>query len=174
MLFRSQLSFFAIERVFDMLDMEPEIKDKENAKNMPSDYSEIEFNNVNFEYTPNVPVLKNINLRVKKGETVAFVGNSGGGKTTIVNLLPRFYDVKSGSITVDGTDIRDFSLKSLRGNISVVFQDNFLFSGTIRENILLGNENATEEMLQKAVTADRKSTRLNSSHRCTSRMPSSA
>ena len=148
-----QLSFFAIERVFDMLDMEPEIKDKENAKNMPSDYSEIEFNNVNFEYTPNVPVLKNINLRVKKGETVAFVGNSGGGKTTIVNLLPRFYDVKSGSITVDGTDIRDFSLKSLRGNISVVFQDNFLFSGTIRENILLGNENATEEMLQKAVKA---------------------
>ena len=136
-----------------MLDMEPEIKDKENAKNMPSDYSEIEFNNVNFEYTPNVPVLKNINLRVKKGETVAFVGNSGGGKTTIVNLLPRFYDVKSGSITVDGTDIRDFSLKSLRGNISVVFQDNFLFSGTIRENILLGNENATEEMLQKAVKA---------------------
>ena len=114
-----QLSFFAIERVFDMLDMEPEIKDKENAKNMPSDYSEIEFNNVNFEYTPNVPVLKNINLRVKKGETVAFVGNSGGGKTTIVNLLPRFYDVKSGSITVDGTDIRDFSdRKSTRLNSS--------------------------------------------------------
>lgn len=148
-----QLSFFAIERVFDMLDMEPEIKDKENAQNMLSDYSVIEFKDVNFEYVPDVPVLKNINLRIKKGETIAFVGNSGGGKTTIVNLLPRFYDVKSGSITVDGTDIRDFSLKSLRNNISVVFQDNFLFSGTIRENILLGNENATEEMLQNAVNA---------------------
>lgn len=81
----------------------------------------------------------------------AFVGNSGGGKTTIVNLIPRFYDIKSGSITVDGTDIRDFTLYSLRQNIAVVFQDNFLFSGTIRENIMLGNPSATEEDLQKAV-----------------------
>lgn len=148
-----QLSFFAIERVFDMLDLEPQIKDKENAVVMPSDYSKIEFHDVNFEYVKDVPVLKNINLEVKRGQTVAFVGNSGGGKTTIVNLLPRFYDVKSGSITIDGTDIRDFTLESLRNNISVVFQDNFLFSGTIRENIMLGNQNATESMLQEAIKA---------------------
>ena len=148
-----QLSFFAIERVFDMLDLEPQIKDKENAVVMPSDYSIIEFHDVNFEYVKDVPVLKNINLEVKRGQTVAFVGNSGGGKTTIVNLLPRFYDVKSGSITIDGTDIRDFTLESLRNNISVVFQDNFLFSGTIRENIMLGNQNATESLLQEAIKA---------------------
>ena len=95
--------------------------------------------------------MKNINLTVKKGETVAFVGNSGGGKTTIVNLIPRFYDIKSGSITIDGIDIRDYTLHSLRQNIAVVFQDNFLFSGTIRENILLGNKNASEEQINQAV-----------------------
>ena len=100
---------------------------------------------------PNVPVLKNINLDIRAGETIALVGNSGGGKTTIVNLLPRFYDVKSGAILIDGTDIRDYTLESLRQNIAVVFQDNFLFSGTIRENILLGNENATDDQIQKAV-----------------------
>ena len=94
---------------------------------------------------------KNINLNIKCGETIAFVGNSGGGKTTIVNLLPRFYDVKSGSITIDDIDIRKYSLESLRQNIAVVFQDNFLFSGTIRENILLGNENATDEQINQAV-----------------------
>ena len=136
-----------------MLDLEPQIKDKKNAVVMPSDYSIIEFHDVNFEYVKDVPVLKNINLEVKRGQTVAFVGNSGGGKTTIVNLLPRFYDVKSGSITIDGTDIRDFTLESLRNNISVVFQDNFLFSGTIRENIMLGNQNATESLLQEAIKA---------------------
>ena len=95
--------------------------------------------------------MKNINLDVKQGETIAFVGNSGGGKTTIVNLLPRFYDIKSGSITIDSIDIRDYTLESLRNNIAVVFQDNFLFSGTIRENILLGRENATEDEIKKTV-----------------------
>ena len=95
--------------------------------------------------------MKDINLEVKCGQTIALVGNSGGGKTTIVNLLPRFYDIKSGSITIDGVDIRDVTLSSLRQNIAVVFQDNFLFSGTIRENIMLGNQNASEEQLNKAV-----------------------
>ncbi len=98
-----------------------------------------------------IPVLKHVNLSVNKGETIAFVGNSGGGKTTIVNLLPRFYDVTSGSIQIDGIDIRDFTLKSLRQNFAVVFQDNFLFSGSIQENIMLGNERATQEELDKAV-----------------------
>lgn len=146
-----QFSFFAIEQIFNNLDSLPEIRDKDNASVLPRQHSVIEFKNVNFEYVNDVPVLKNINLRVNKGETTAFVGNSGGGKTTIVNLLPRFYDIKSGSITIDGTDIRDFTLESLRQNIAVVFQDNFLFSGTIRENILLGNENATEDDIKKAV-----------------------
>lgn len=146
-----QFSFFAIEQVFEKLDGQPAIKDKENAIPMNREHSKIEFKDVNFEYVENVPVLKNINLEINKGETIALVGNSGGGKTTIVNLLPRFYDIKNGSITIDGIDIRNFTLHSLRQNIAVVFQDNFLFSGTIRENILLGNENATEEQLQKAV-----------------------
>src|SRR5574344_1626371 len=146
-----QFSFFSIENIFKILDSTPEITDKEKARVMKKEHSCIIFKDVNFEYNPNVPILKNINLKVKQGETIAFVGNSGGGKTTIVNLLPRFDDIKSGSITIDGTDIRDFTLKSLRQNIAVVFQDNFLFSGTIRENILLGNPNAGEESVQKAV-----------------------
>ena len=118
---------------------------------MPAMQHQISFNDVTFNYIPDVPVLKHINLVVNKGETVAIVGNSGGGKTTLVNLLPRFYDVTKGSITVDGTDIRDFTLKSLRQNIGVVFQDNFLFDGTIRENIMLGDESANEEQLQRAI-----------------------
>lgn len=146
-----QFSFFAIERIFEILDSVPAIRNKENAITLGREHSRIQFIDVCFEYVPNVPVLKNINLDIRKGETVALVGNSGGGKTTIVNLLPRFYDIKSGSIAIDGIDIRDYTLESLRQNIGVVFQDNFLFSGTIRENILLGNENATEEQIQKAV-----------------------
>lgn len=146
-----QFSFFSIEQIFGILDSVPEIRNKENAITLQRDHSKIQFVNVNFEYVPNVPVLKNINLDIRAGETIALVGNSGGGKTTIVNLLPRFYDVKSGAILIDGTDIRDYTLESLRQNIAVVFQDNFLFSGTIRENILLGNENATDDQIQKAV-----------------------
>ena len=146
-----QFSFFSIERIFEVLDSVPAIRDKENAIQMKREHTSIQFNNVNFEYLKDVPVLKNINLSIKQGETIALVGNSGGGKTTIVNLLPRFYDIKSGSITIDGIDIRDYTLASLRQNIAVVFQDNFLFSGTIRENILLGNQNATEEQVLKAV-----------------------
>ena len=106
---------------------------------------------MDFEYTKGKKVLKNINLKVNKGETIALVGNSGGGKSTLVSLIPRFYDVTSGSIRIDGTDIRDYKLFSLRQNISVVFQDNFLFSGTIKENILLGKENATEDEVKNAL-----------------------
>ncbi len=146
-----QLSFFMIEGVFDNLELEPKIKDKENAIIMPSEYNCIKYNNVYFEYNPGVPVLKNIELVINKGKTVAFVGNSGGGKTTTVNLLPRFYDINSGSITIDDVDIRDFTLESLRQNIAVVFQDNFLFTGSIRDNIMLGKEDATCEEFEKAL-----------------------
>ena len=145
------MSFWAIEVCFEMLDSVPKIVDRIDAIEMPKIHQQIKFEDVSFNYIPDVPVLKNINLTVNRGETIAIVGNSGGGKTTMVNLLPRFYDVTSGAITVDGVDIRNFTLKSLRQNIGVVFQDNFLFDGTIRENIMIGNENATEEQLQRAI-----------------------
>jgi subfamily B ATP-binding cassette protein MsbA len=106
---------------------------------------------VSFEYVADTPVLKDINLTIPKGKTVAFVGNSGGGKSTIVSLIPRFYDVNKGSITIDGTDIRDLNLHSLRQNIAMVFQDNFLFSGTIRDNLLLGKFDATEKEINRAI-----------------------
>lgn len=145
------MSFLAVDMCFNMLNSKPTILDKPNAIEMPKEHQQIKFNDVTFNYLPDVPVLKHINLTVNRGETIAIVGNSGGGKSTLVSLLPRFYDVNGGSITVDGTDIRDFTLKSLRQNIGVVFQDNFLFDGTIRDNIMLGDENATEEQLQRAI-----------------------
>ena len=145
------MSFWAIEVCFEMLDSVPKIVDRIDAIEMPKTHQQIKFEEVSFNYIPDVPVLKHINLTVNRGETIAIVGNSGGGKTTMVNLLPRFYDVTEGAITVDGVDIRNFTLKSLRQNIGVVFQDNFLFDGTIRENIMIGNENATEEQLQRAI-----------------------
>ena len=146
-----QFSFMAIERIFNVLDAKPKIQNKPNAVELKTIESNVSFENVNFEYIKNKPVLNDINLYVNKGETIALVGNSGGGKSTIVSLIPRFYDVKSGSIKIDGVDIRDYTLQSLRQNIAVVFQDNFLFSGTIRENILLGRQNATEKDIQKAL-----------------------
>ncbi len=146
-----QNTFVAMGRTFELFDLVPEIHSPENPYKMRALKNIIEFKNVYFEYEPETPVLKNFSLSVNKNETIALVGNSGGGKSTVVSLLPRFYDVKSGSITFDGVDIREFDLKSLRNNISFVFQDNFLFTGTLRENIMMGNENATEEQLQKAI-----------------------
>ncbi len=145
------MSFMAIERVFDILDSCPAICDASDAIPIPHTHKRIEFRNLGFEYNRGRPVLKNINLTVDQGQTIALVGNSGGGKTTLVSLLPRFYDATSGGIYIDDVDIRKFTLKSLRENIAVVFQDNFLFAGTIRENILLGNQNATEEQLKTAI-----------------------
>src|SRR5574344_989903 len=161
--------FVAMGRIFELFDLEPNIKDCEKPIEMKEFNNNIQFKNVNFEYIPNQLVLKNLNLEIPKNETLAIVGNSGGGKSTLVNLLPRFYDIKSGSIKFDGIDIKDFSIKSLRKNISMVFQDNFLYSGTIKENIMMGNPDATTEELMDAIKSahlqeDRKSTRLNSSH----------
>ena len=146
-----QTALMAMERVFELLDSKPEIVNKKKAQKMSKVKKEIEYKDVCFEYDADKPVLKNINLKIKKGETVAFVGNSGGGKTTMVNLLPRFYDVKSGALLFDGVDVRDLDLDSVRDNIAVVFQDNFLFSGTIRDNIMLGNHNATEKEVNAAI-----------------------
>lgn len=146
-----QNALLALERVIKQLDAVPRIKDKPNAKILKGLNDSIEFKDVKFEYKKNKPVLKGISFKVQKGETFALVGNSGGGKSTIVNLIPRFYDIKSGNVMIDGTDVRDYTLESLRDNISVVFQDNFLFSGTIRDNIMLGNLNATEAELHEAI-----------------------
>lgn len=146
-----QGTFVAMSRTFELFDIETELKENPNAIEIEKTCDSVEFKNVEFEYEKDVPVLKNINLKVKKGEKLALVGNSGGGKSTTVNLIPRFYDVKNGSVEINGIDVRKYKLKSLRDNISFVFQDNFLFSGTIRENIMMGNKNATEEELQEAV-----------------------
>ena len=143
--------FVALGRVFELFDLKPEIVDTPNARVMKGFNDSIKFEHVNFEYIPNQLVLKDLNLTVAKNETLAIVGNSGGGKSTLVNLIPRFYDIKSGSIKFDDIDIRDYTIESLRQNISMVFQDNFLYSGTIRENIMMGNFNASEDELSQAI-----------------------
>lgn len=146
-----QVTFVAMSRTFELFDLVPEIQSLPNAVPMRNFDNKIEFKNVNFEYIEDVTVLKNLSLSVAKNETLALVGNSGGGKSTVVNLIPRFYDVKSGSIEIDGVDIRNFDVLSLRDNISFVFQDNFLFSGTIKDNIMMGNKNASEDDIQRVV-----------------------
>ena len=144
--------FVAISRVFELFDFQSRIEDKgqKELKNAPS---VVEFKNVSFSYNDEKEVLHNISFKANHGQTIAIVGNSGGGKSTIVNLLPRFYDVTKGNILFDGIDIRDFKLDSLRNSISQVFQDNFLFSGTIRDNILLGKKDATQEEIDFVIKA---------------------
>ena len=146
-----QVSFLAIERIAEIFNIKSDITDKENAIELKKAHKSVRFNHVDFGYDPQTLVLKDINFETKSGQMIAIVGNSGGGKSTMVNLLPRFYDVLSGSIEIDGKDIRDYTLQSLRQNIAVVFQDNFLFSGTIRDNILLGKPDATDEEIKKAL-----------------------
>lgn len=146
-----QGTFVSMARVFELFDLMPEITNKPDAKELKNIDGGISFKHVNFEYVEGVPVLKDFNLSVKPNETIALVGNSGGGKSTVVNLIPRFYDVKSGSIRINDIDIRDYDLVSLRNSISFVFQDNYLFSGTIKENILMGKPHATDAEIQQAI-----------------------
>lgn len=141
----------AMERVVSKLDKKSGIIDEPDAINFPDFKDKITFEDINFEYKKDKPVLKNISFEVTKGETIALVGNSGGGKTTIVNLLPRFYKLKKGAIKIDGVSINDIKLNDLREHIAIVFQDNFLFEGTIRDNILLGKLDATEAELHNAI-----------------------
>ena len=141
----------AMERVVAKLDKKSGIIDKPDAINFPDFKDKITFEDINFEYKKDKPVLKNISFEVPKGETIALVGNSGGGKTTIVNLLPRFYKLKKGAIKIDGISINDIKLNDLREHIAIVFQDNFLFEGTIRDNILLGKLDATDAELHNAI-----------------------
>jgi ATP-binding cassette, subfamily B, putative efflux pump len=149
-------SIASMDRVFELIDVKYDIEDVPNAVPCEKVQGNISFNNVSFSYNENEDlVLKNINLEVKKGETIALVGMSGGGKSSLVSLIPRFYDVIAGEILLDGTDIRSFHVRSLRDKIGMVFQDNILFSDSVKENILLGNPKATdEEVIQAAIAAN--------------------
>ena len=133
----------SIGRVFEILDEEPEITDKPNCIRFEEFTKDISFENVGFHYKDSdEKILKNINLIAKKGETVALVGNSGGGKSTLVNLIPRFFDVSEGELKIDGINIKDYQIMSLRKKIGIVPQETFLFGGTVFENIKYGNQDA--------------------------------
>ncbi|MBR2293518.1 MAG: ABC transporter ATP-binding protein [Clostridia bacterium] len=146
-----QRGMTGIERFYEIMDIEPEITDAKNATKAESLRGEVEFRNVTFRYeTENKNVLTNLNLSVRAGESIALVGPSGGGKTTLCSLIPRFYEVSDGEILLDGINIKDLALTSLRENVGVVAQDVYLFSGSIRENIAYGKRNATEEEIVAA------------------------
>jgi len=141
----------ALDRVFEVMDSEPDIQDAPGAGALPPAQGRIRFEDVSFGYAPGASVLRGISLEVEPGEAVAIVGRSGAGKSTLVNLVPRFYDVMGGTVRIDGHDVRDVKVKSLRRNIGMVLQDTVLFSGTIRDNILYGRADATQaEMLEAA------------------------
>ena len=140
-------------RVYEVLDEVPDVKEKTNVEKLSKVSGKIEFKDVSFSYNDEIGVLENINLNIKSGETVAFVGATGVGKTTVASLLNRFYDLQNGSILIDGTDIKDVTLKSLRDNISMVLQDTFLFNGSIYENIVYGWKEASKEQVLEASKA---------------------
>ncbi len=143
------------ERVFEILDAPIDIEEIEDPKTMEDCTGEVEFSNVTFSYKDNEPVLNNVNLKVKPGEVIALVGPSGAGKTTFVNLIPRFFDVSKGSVKIDGKNVRDLTFNSLRRNIGLVPQETLLFSGTIEENIRFGRLDATtEEVIEAAKLAN--------------------
>ncbi|WP_185391577.1 ABC transporter ATP-binding protein [Listeria cossartiae] len=143
--------FAGFKRFLEVMDTEPAIQDEKDAKPAGEFRGDINYNQVSFEYSDGKNVLNHINLSIKAGETVAFVGPSGAGKTTICNLLPRFYEVSDGEITIDGENIKRFTLPSLRAQIGVVQQDVFLFSGTVRENIAYGKLDASKEEIEHVV-----------------------
>ena len=147
----------AAERIFDILDTEPDIVDAADVKELPEIKGKVEFSRVNFTYDKGTPaeknVLKDVSFTVQPGETIALVGPTGAGKTTIVNLISRFYDIEEGTISVDGYDLTKISIESLRRQMGVMTQDNFIFHGTVRENILYGKLDATEDEMIAAAKA---------------------
>ncbi|MEI6126277.1 MAG: ATP-binding cassette domain-containing protein [Pseudomonadota bacterium] len=147
-----QKGLAAAVRVFEVLDIQPDIQDKPGALPLPAFRQSIEFKNVTFQYEDR-PVLKSIHFTAKAGEVVALVGHSGAGKTTIVNLLLRFYDVSSGGVFLDGSNIRDVVLKSLRQQIAFVTQETILFNDTVRNNLSYGSREVTEEQIISAAQA---------------------
>lgn len=150
-----QRGMAAFTRFAEIMSIKPDIEDKPGAAALPRPKGDIRFEHVSFRYNDSKNVLDDVNFDIYAGHTVALVGPSGGGKTTLCNLIPRFYDVTGGRITIDGHDIRDVTLKSLRDNIGIVQQDVFLFGGTVRDNILYGRPDATdEEVIEAAKLAD--------------------
>ena len=149
-----QKGMTGIERFTEIMDEKPDITEKKDAEELKDVLGNIKFDNISFKYSDNAEhVLENINIEIKKGESVAVVGPSGGGKTTLCNLIPRFYDCDEGRILIDGKDIRDLTLSSLRNNVGVVQQDVYLFSGSVRDNILYGRPDASEEEVVAAAKA---------------------
>lgn len=148
-----QAALAGADRVFALLDTEPEVRDRPGAKELTSVRGEVCFRNVSFEYTSGKPVLRGVSLTVHPGEMVALVGPSGAGKTTMVSLIPRFYDPTEGCVTIDGWDLRDVTQESLRRHIGVVFQDTFLFGMSVRENIRFGRPDASDEEVEEAAKA---------------------
>jgi len=143
----------ALDRIYEVMDEEPEIVNAPGAVDLPQIRGEVEFDNVSFSYDQKCPVLHGVTFHVEPGERVALVGPSGSGKTTIVSLIPRFYDVAAGHVLIDGHNVRDVTIKSLRRHIAMVLQDSILFSGSIRENILYGKPWATDEEVTEAAGA---------------------
>jgi len=152
------------ERVFDIIDEKEEEKDVSGAAELSKPKGDVVFDNVSFYYREDVPIIKNVSFEVKSGSSIALVGPTGAGKTTVVNLLARFYDVKSGSILIDGTDIRNYTRDSLRRCFGIVLQETYLFSGTIKENIKYGNPAATDDEVVNAA-------QIANAHNFISRMP---
>jgi ATP-binding cassette subfamily B protein len=150
-----QSALAGAERVFEIMDIQPDLQDSENAVAIKDVKGQVKFDDVKFGYLPDVPVLKGMSLEAWPGHTIALVGPTGAGKTTMINLLSRFYDVGSGSISVDGHDIRDVKTDDLRRLLGIVLQDTFLFSDTVMENIRYGRLEATdEECIEAAKMAD--------------------
>lgn len=147
---QAQSAFAGLERIFLLLDEPSELKDAPNAVEMSPIHGEVSFENVTFGYTPNQLVLKGVNLLAQPGQMVALVGPTGAGKSTIINLILRFYDVSGGAVKIDGTDVRDVTQASLRRQIGIVLQDNILFSGTVAENIAFGAPQATQVEIEAA------------------------
>ncbi|MFB5087434.1 ABC transporter ATP-binding protein [Psychrobacillus sp. PGGUH221] len=145
-----QSAIAGAERVFEIMDEAPDLTDKNDAIEVNSFRGEVEFSNVNFSYEDGKPILKEISFRARAGEKIALVGPTGSGKTTVINLLMRFYDINSGEIKIDGRKIQDYKISSLREKIGIVLQDTFLFSGTIMENIRYGRLEATDEEVVNA------------------------
>jgi ATP-binding cassette subfamily B protein len=139
------------ERIFTILDEKPAVYNKPAAQEMPQIQGLVEFDNATHSYEDGVPVLKDVSFTVQPGQTVAIVGPTGAGKTTIINLIPRFYDVTGGAVRIDGIDVRDVSMKSLREQIGIVLQDTFLFSASVMENVRFGRPNATDEEVMAAI-----------------------
>jgi len=150
-----QAALAGAERVFEIMDTPSEVEDAPNAVPLKAIRGDVRFEHVNFSYLPDTPILKDMSLEAKAGEIIALVGPTGAGKTTIINLLTRFYEVHSGKITIDGKDIREIKKADLRRKLGLVLQDTFLFSGSVMENIRYGRLEATDEqVIQAAKMAD--------------------